>query len=1152
MASDGSVDIKITGSVDPSVAASANQATASLDGLSGATTAATTDAKLFAQALAENNNNMQRAGAAFAAMKAAREAEAAATAGATAAEAANTAAKTGATAVETASAAATARATAAEGANTAATTANTAATINNRAAYEAMVIVHEALQGRFSRMAGSSLILGQALAGQSAVTTAVTFATSALGVAVLGTAAVLVLAAAATISYENEQKKLLTTMIGVGSQSGITAEQMKAIGESADSSSQSFRETTKAAEAFSAAGVENVSTLKELSTSVYATSELMGVKFAEAQKTLAAAMREPNKGAKELHESLGILDGDQLQQIETLTALGEKEKAVDIITGALKQRIDEAKEAGIGSRGVFGQLIDTLSNLYDTIGRVTDAFGYEAQTLMGVLIPALGATIKAHREAAAAAAQQIQNESELNKISVKGQQAYAQTPEGQAAAKRAELQGNLSAARDALKVDMALHGAHSEAVQRDKQAIEDYTHAVQTFLTPVQQKLKADQLDVQIAAAKHAHNRQLVADLTEQKALIQEAGKVESASDAKALAVGKGDVAGARTFAPKGGAKGPSIVSEWEEQLHQTEVLSNNFFADQTADELKFWQSKVGLVKQGSKEWLEVQTKIYDAQKQLAHKDYQEHIADLNDRLQGDRDDFKKFQADWQEKLAYIKSKYSEESTEYKDAHREMVQQERQFQDQIIREQLSGQNKAVQALKQHLQAQIQIRNEYAKATEEAIKAHGEDTPGGDITASIRVAELHKRLAEEEVQDAQRAYEAENALREQGLANALTAYGIDDQRYKNAVAEKKAADQQYYDQKAQLEAKSTQQQIQDILAVKSAYSSYISGVVGSTISGLGAMASGQQTWRQAVIGVYNSVASTFENALSKMVTNWIVEHVFMTSAQRAQLALQRAQHAAAEAAKTATTTTGTITRTAVNTAATIKTSALEATSTTVHAAHEVAKTGATTAGVAARTGVESTGFFAKLLSLLGINLGVHTAHEAAKTAATTTGATTRAAAEATAAATSAATQHGINVTLVTSYAGVAGAAGTASFAAAPWPIDMGAPAFGASMSAAALAYESLASLDVGTNYMPRDQVIRAHEGERIIPKADNSKLFEVLNMATGGGGNQIHLHSNPTFNGNQASLWQHMVDKHERDMVRWMNRQFLNRNFKVAA
>lgn len=1000
-AGDGTVDIRITGSVDPSVAASANAAKASFAGL-------TSSQQDLAKAVLAGDITLAQLSKSLGNSAAAQRTLAAVTEAVAAAKAADTVATT---------------------AETVATEANTAATINSRAAYEATVLVHEALQGRFSRMVGSSMILSQQLAGQAATTRLATFATSALGLTIIGTVAAIGTIVAATISWENEDKKLTETMLGLGAASGLTADQLDRIGRSSSASSQSIKETTVAAEAFAAAGLHDAQTVQVLSNSIYAYSQLVGEKFADAQKHLATAMKDPVKGAQMLHEQLGILDGDELNQIETLTALGQRDQAVAIITQALSHRLDEAKTAGLGLRGGFEQLIDVLSNTYNWIGKVTEGFGAEAERLVEDLIPALHQAAQAHRDAAEAARHQAQNEAKLNEASAKGKAAYDATPEGQAAARLNELKGNLNAAKDALAVDTAVHGAHSDAVKRDRQAIADYSHAVNTFMTDVQRKTKADQLDVQIAAAKHSHNRQLVADLTEQKALLQEAGKIESDNDARALASGAGDVAGARTFGAKGA--GPNIVSQWAEQLHETEILSNNFFADQTESELKFWQGKLAATKTGSKEWLEVQSKIYDASKILAHREYDEHIADLNDRLEADRNDFKKVQADWEEKLAYIKSKFGDESTEYKDAHRQMLSEERQFKEQMLQAELSGNNKEIQALKAHLVAEDQIRKTYASAAEASIQQGAQGRLFGEIGAAAKIAALHLQLSQQEIQDAKTTFNAEEALRQKGLQDAKAFYGADSAAYKKALQDDVNAQKAYQDQIRQLQAKAYAQQIQDINRLKQAYHSYIDSTVSASVSGLANMLDRTGTWRDAVIGIYNSLKSTIEQIFSQIISNWIVNLLVGKAAQQ--------------------------------------------------------------------TANESTAL---------------------------------------------------------SYVGVAGAAGVASWAGAPWPIDAGAPAFGAAMASAAAGYATLAALDQGTNYLPRDQIIQAHEGERIIPKADNRKMMDMMSIAVqtlgGGRGNEIHLHSSPTFNGNQASMWDHMVKNHEREMMRWFSRKAKNFGFDKAT
>jgi hypothetical protein len=102
----------------------------------------------------------------------------------------------------------------------------------------------------------------------------------------------------------------------------------------------------------------------------------------------------------------------------------------------------------------------------------------------------------------------------------------------------------------------------------------------------------------------------------------------------------------------------------------------------------------------------------------------------------------------------------------------------------------------------------------------------------------------------------------------------------------------------------------------------------------------------------------------------------------------------------------------------------------------------------------------------------------------------------------------------NVASVTRASGVAGAMGTASFAGAPWPIDLGAPAFGAGMAAAAMGYASVASAAGGWERVPADGMMtELHRDEMVLPKHVADPMRQMAKSGGNGGGvTHNHFHS----------------------------------------
>jgi hypothetical protein len=102
-------------------------------------------------------------------------------------------------------------------------------------------------------------------------------------------------------------------------------------------------------------------------------------------------------------------------------------------------------------------------------------------------------------------------------------------------------------------------------------------------------------------------------------------------------------------------------------------------------------------------------------------------------------------------------------------------------------------------------------------------------------------------------------------------------------------------------------------------------------------------------------------------------------------------------------------------------------------------------------------------------------------------------------------------QGTNKAIGASLAGQAGAAGVASFAAAPWPLDLGAPAFGAAMFSQAQSYAvAEKGFNIPSGINPMTQL---HAREMVLPA---TLADTVRNMAAGGrgedgGGSSYHTH-----------------------------------------
>lgn len=196
---------------------------------------------------------------------------------------------------------------------------------------------------------------------------------------------------------------------------------------------------------------------------------------------------------------------------------------------------------------------------------------------------------------------------------------------------------------------------------------------------------------------------------------------------------------------------------------------------------------------------------------------------------------------------------------------------------------------------------------------------------------------------------------------------------------------------------------------------------------------------------------------------------------------------------------------------------------------VHVLTEHQKTAATVTGAATREAAE-TASSSSWLGTIGNLIASWLGFETAKTAAATAGQ---------------AAQGAVAVAEVGSAAAVSGANAFAATAAIPIIGPELAPAAAAAAYAETMTFAPLASLAVGTNFVPADMLAQIHAGERIIPAADNADLMDAVN---GGGGGGVHLHYGPTLHSREPTTMKDLMRSQGNDFIREVGRLARNGAF----
>jgi hypothetical protein len=187
----------------------------------------------------------------------------------------------------------------------------------------------------------------------------------------LGAAAAAAAVGAGVLAYQwsAAQGKIEQALIGIGARTGTTIGQINAFSfANATATGLSVGQARDAAIEFTKTGNIAVGQLKGLGDAVYGFSVLTGKDAADATKTLAKALSgDLVKGAEQLDQTYGFLDGRTREYIADLQAAGQTTKAQQVIIDATAEANRKAADSVDVLSKAWAFLGNTLSSLKNAI-----------------------------------------------------------------------------------------------------------------------------------------------------------------------------------------------------------------------------------------------------------------------------------------------------------------------------------------------------------------------------------------------------------------------------------------------------------------------------------------------------------------------------------------------------------------------------------------------------------------------------------------------------------------------------------------------------------------------------------------------------------------------------------------------------------------
>lgn len=213
----------------------------------------------------------------------------------------------------------------------------------SRARSEMIVIAHEAVQGRFSRIPASLMVFAE-YSNLSAI------ATSALGLAVLGTVGAVATLIYAVAKGQIEFTKLNASLITTGGYSGLTTSSFTAMAGAMTKTHGTIGQAREGLMALAESGRFTRSQIETIAPAIVDMEHASSQSVQNLVKEFEKLAKDPVAASKELNSQYHYLTGAIYEQITALKAQGNELGAVDLAEKEF------AKASGERATQILGQL----------------------------------------------------------------------------------------------------------------------------------------------------------------------------------------------------------------------------------------------------------------------------------------------------------------------------------------------------------------------------------------------------------------------------------------------------------------------------------------------------------------------------------------------------------------------------------------------------------------------------------------------------------------------------------------------------------------------------------------------------------------------------------------------------------------------------